>query len=148
MKRNLVYFKIALFATLIVGCRSTDLGNCYESFIFKDQFSLTLPCYEDKSTETEYHGGQQTTFTFNDGSLFFISNNTDEAPLILSDYLETKQYSSFVFSDSLNYEDQDEKDGSYWRVIKKEDYVAGYRSVPSDRLSQLNQALEAIRKIE
>lgn len=107
-------------------------------------YEIELPCFKKKNKEVEYHGGKQFTFKYNEGSVLFINNNTEEAPNILSEYLSEKEYSSFVFNDSLNYEGKDASNNTFWKVLKKDGFLRGYLNVPEQYKKTFDKAILSI----
>jgi len=140
------YTLLIIISLVLLNCRSTKINeNCTIDLDFSDViYEIELPCFKKKNKEVEYHGGKQFTFKYNEGSVLFINNNTEEAPNILSEYLSEKEYSSFVFNDSLNYEGKDASNNTFWKVLKKDGFLRGYLNVPEQYKKTFDKAILSI----
>lgn len=141
------YIYTTLACLIIFSCRSTKIDDtCNTQLNFTMDMTIGIPCFKSKKIEIEYHGQKQYNFNYDNNCIFFVSDNSNETPMLLSKYLSKEQNSSFVFRDSLSYVGKDNSNNTYWRVTKKQGFLTGYINVLEERKSEFDKAINSFNK--
>lgn len=133
--KPITYFVVLILAFTVLSCASQK-GMKW--------FFLDAPKGYTSSENTGDHGFSENYYTYSDGSILFITNVIDSGSHTNHDNRLKKYgrdiYLMFAISDSLDI--QGERDGLFWREMKKDYLVYGYLNVPEEKKELFDQLIE------